>query len=123
IIKQGERLDDLAKQLFTLELAIPGLYVTVLKLTAEHKLANTPLLWVTFIVWAAAWAITLIGMFPRSYKVSRNVIRREQADGDSDGISIEEFYQRSARHKYRTLAWAGGLFFFGIFCAMFTIFA
>lgn len=34
IARQSERMDDLAKQLITLELAIPGLYAVVLKLVS-----------------------------------------------------------------------------------------
>ena len=35
IIKQSERLDDVAKELFKLELAIPGIYSAALRLVVD----------------------------------------------------------------------------------------
>ncbi|WP_295457393.1 hypothetical protein [uncultured Thiodictyon sp.] len=37
LVAQSTRLDELARQLITVELAVPGLYVTVLRLVAGEK--------------------------------------------------------------------------------------
>ncbi|MCP4702133.1 MAG: hypothetical protein GY862_35525 [Gammaproteobacteria bacterium] len=123
-VKQSERLDELAKQLFTLELAIPGIYATILKLVAGKNavLANTPLLWVSFILWSFALIFTLIGVLPRRYKVMRDTVRRENTRNPGGQLSVEEFYQKSTDYKYRALVSASVCFFGGILCVAFSIF-
>ncbi|MCP4700127.1 MAG: hypothetical protein GY862_25235 [Gammaproteobacteria bacterium] len=130
IVKQSERLDELAKQLFTLELAIPGLYVGILKLASGSKLlpSGAMPLWVPFMFWMLALLATLTGLFPLRYRVNPEVIRRpEQETGfwqgmlqwlarqNRDGeLSIEGFYRRSARDKRYALLLGSLCFFAGI---------
>lgn len=123
IVKQNERLDDLAKQLLSLELAIPGIYATALQIVVvNHTASSEFLLFFTFLLWFVALVATIVGLFPLKYKVQSHVIRRGHHSNDSEGISIEEFYQLSAVRKRYALAVANICFFIGIAFAAFTIF-
>lgn len=57
VAAQATRMDDLAKQLITLNLAIPGLYASVLKLVSGDaaQMTDTTSLTITF----AAWLLSL----------------------------------------------------------------
>jgi hypothetical protein len=117
IVKQGERLDELAKQLFTLELGIPGIYVTALQVVGTITFDRW--LGATLSCWFLALAITLFSLFPKSYQVQRQVIRKSSRNDETAGISIEEFYQYSARDKRRLLVLASISFFLGtVFAAI-----
>lgn len=111
IVKQSERLDDLAKQLIILELGLPGVYVTALQ--AIGHITWDRWLGATLSCWFLALAITLWSLFPKNYRVQRHVVRRAPGSDPTDGISIEEFYQYSARDKRRLLALASLSFFLG----------
>lgn len=139
IVKQNERLDELAKQLFTLELAIPGLYVTALKLmqgdsaTLPHEFG-----WVPFVFWLLALLATMVGLFPLNYEVDLNVIRHNHKEPSfwrglsqwfvhhfkkpTQTLSIEEFYRESAQNKRYALLLGSVCFFIGIFSAGLLIF-
>jgi hypothetical protein len=118
IVKQSDRLDDLAKQLFTLELAIPGIYATVLKLVSGEKgvFVHSSFLYITLLLWFMAFATTLVSLFPRKYQVMQDVARRD-TPSDSEKLSVEEFYISSAAYKYRALAVASLCFFGGVITA------
>lgn len=125
IVQQASRLDELAKQLFTLELAVPGVYVTVLQLVLGEKtsLGLNGFLISAFILWFLALLLTFFTIFPNNrYKVNRNLIRRESVSNPEDGISIEEFFQKSARDKYWELVVSSICFFAGLACAGLSIF-
>jgi hypothetical protein len=82
---QSGRMDELARQLITLELAVPGLYATALKLVAGEKASVTPDVWLylAFASWGLALALALFGLFPRKYPVDpgRLFADDEHADG------------------------------------------
>lgn len=125
IVQQASRLDELAKQLFTLELAVPGVYVTVLQLVLGEKtsLGLNGFLISAFILWFFALLLTFFTIFPNNrYKVKRNLIRRESVSNPAEGISIEEFFQKSARDKYWELVVSSICFFAGLACAGLSIF-
>lgn len=110
---QATRLDDLAKQLITLNIAIPGLYATVLKfISGDKAVVNDPvLLLITFAAWLLALGFALASLFPQRHQV------------DPDSLSeIETFFYRSAQHKRKLLAAASLLSFFGICFAVFSLF-
>ena len=111
IVKQSVRLDELAKQLFFLELGIPGVYATALQVVGTITLDGW--LVATLGCWFLALVITLFSLFPKKYRVQRHVIRRQPNSDEVDGLSIEEFYQHSARDKRRLLVLASISFFLG----------
>jgi hypothetical protein len=109
ITQQSELMDTLGKQLLTLELAIPGVYATVLKLVAGEK-ATLTIDWgfgVTFLLWFVALLLTLLAIFPKAYRV------------DSSRLDeIENFFHKSAKRKATLLSWSVFLFFIGIGCSV-----
>jgi len=66
VIKQPERFDELARELFKLELAVPGVYIAAL-MVASITVASAWLM-STFLLWFMALALTLISLFPKQYK-------------------------------------------------------
>ena len=122
VTAQSDLLDKLGERLLTLELAIPGLYATALKLVSGDK-ATMPLNWAfyaTFIFWFLALAITLEALMPKKWKVDPSILKQDP-DKFSEGLGIEDFFEQSALYK-RRLVIASSLFFFaGIFSAGFTI--
>ena len=121
IIKQGERLDDVAKELFKLELAIPGIYAVALRLVVDKDVIPMMIV-VAFAFWSVALGLTLWSIFPKRYNVLRSVPRWADKRTGSNKMSIEEFYTESARRKYRLLLGASICFFCGIVCAVWAVF-
>jgi hypothetical protein len=113
IAAQATRLDDLAKQLITLDLAIPGLYATILKFISGEKAAvdDPLLLLITFAAWLLALGLALVSLFPGRYRIDRDSI--------SD---IEEFFYHSAQRKRVLLSIASVCSFFGMCFAVFSLF-
>ncbi|HHJ13231.1 MAG TPA: hypothetical protein ENJ79_02485 [Gammaproteobacteria bacterium] len=102
---QGELMDNVAKQLLTLELAIPGLYATALKLVSG-KDGGVPvsghLSW-AFYAWLFSLVCVVIAITPRPYTVDLE-----------DYASIRDFFARSARWKYAFILASVSAFVFGL---------
>lgn len=113
IAAQATRLDELAKQLITLNIAIPGLYATVLKfISGDQATVQEPLiLLIIFGSWLLALGFGFASLYPAHYQVD--------PDSPSD---IEAYFHHSARHKLRWLTAAGLFSFFGICFAVFSLF-
>jgi len=120
IASQPQRMDSLAQQLITIELAIPGLYATVLKLVQGDKgvLSAQPSLYVAFGLWMLALALTLGALFPRSYDVDTRTLRRRRATRPGEALSIEEYFSLAARHKRWLLVASCIAFFSGLLAAI-----
>ncbi len=113
IAAQATRMDDLAKQLITLNLAIPGLYATVLKLiSGDQGLLQQPvLLLITFGLWLSSLGLAFVSLFPERYEV------------EEDNLSqIRQFFYASAKRKFWLVGSASALSFFGICFAVFSLF-
>ncbi|MEZ4643827.1 MAG: hypothetical protein R3E31_14030 [Chloroflexota bacterium] len=120
---QSERLDALATQLITLELAIPGIYAAVLKLVHGAD-ATIPLAgWIiaAFLCWFIALALTLVTLIPREWKVDPTIVKNDPTK-PAPVLGLEDFFIQSARYKRRWLIPAIALFWAGIFCAAIAIF-
>lgn len=135
IAGQCDLLDQLARQLITLELALPGLYATVLKLVSGDKATLQPsvILWIAFGCWLAALLLTLISLIPRKWLVNREIMQQNPRQNSKQDpkqgrrvktreLGIEDFFKKSARYKRRLLLPACLLFFAGIVCAAIAIF-
>ena len=123
IVAQSELMDKLGYQLITLELAIPGLYAAVLKLTAGDKAMVAVNGWfiATFGFWLAALALTLWAVLPRFYRVDTDLIIRD--DGKTpQPISVKHFFDESAKFKRRRIVAAIACFWLGIISALFLLF-
>lgn len=137
IVKQNDRLDELAKQLFTLELAVPSVYVIALQIVWGEKatVAVSTSLTLMFVFWFFALVLTMVALFPLRYQVPREIVycdaEIKASFWDTLGrwitqkpiqcSSIDGFYQRSASDKRRALMLAGLCFFIGLIFAVFTI--
>jgi len=122
IVAQSDLMDKLSERLLTLELAIPGLYATAVKLISGDKATITvnAAFYITFGCWLLALALTLAALTPRKWRVDPAILKQDPKKM-SDALGIEDFFERSANYK-RGLVIASSLFFFaGIFGAVFTI--
>jgi hypothetical protein len=122
IAAQSDLVDKLSEHLLTLELAIPGLYATVLKLISGDKATVTvnAALYVTFACWLLALSLTLIALTPKKWVVDSTVLKQDPKKF-SEGLGIEDFFEQSAWHKRRLVVASSVLFFAGIVSAAFTI--
>ncbi|MCH9699753.1 MAG: hypothetical protein K0U68_16780 [Gammaproteobacteria bacterium] len=113
VAAQATRLDDLAKQLITLEIAVPGIYAAILKLVSGEKatLDNPLILLFAFIAWLLALGWTLASLLPQRYEI------------DMDSFTeIQHYFSDSARRKLRLLSLACMSSFFGICLAVLSMF-
>lgn len=121
---QAELMDKLGAQLITLELAIPGLYATALKLAQGEDAtlpANNWLVYLTFACWLFALLLTLIALIPKNWNVNQQVMIQDPRHYKSDGLGIEDFFHQSARYKMRLLVPSSIFLWAGIFLAVATI--
>lgn len=121
IAAQSDLMDKLSERLLTLELGIPGLFATVVKLTRD----KTPLplnvaLIGAFGFWLLALLLTLVAFIPRKWQVDPSILKQDP-EKFSEGLGIEDFFQHSANYKRRLVIASSILFFAGIFSAMFTL--
>lgn len=102
---QSELMDNVAKQLLTLELAIPGLYATVLKLVSgkEGGIQVSDHLMLAFSAWLFSLVCIITAIMPRPYKVNTDSYQ-----------SLRKFFSRSARYKYFFVLCSTAAFVFGL---------
>lgn len=122
IAAQAEAMDKLAERLLTLELAIPGLYATALRITLgkDAKLAIGPGLYLTTACWLVALLLTLLAILPKTYRVDTKLLKQDSAKL-TESLGLEDFFTESARHKRRLLIASCIAFFSGILEAIFTM--
>lgn len=112
IANQGKLMDEVGKLLITVELAIPGVYATVLKLVSgDNAMVEGGLaVGLTFAFWFGALLLTFLAIFPEKYEV------------DSSRLdTIEAFYHENARRKAKMLMVSVFLFFMGIICSVYAL--
>ena len=114
-VKQVDRLNDLAKELFKLQLAIPGLFLAALRISEPgFSQMHTNLLILATILWLIGLGVNLQALFPRNYRVS---------EGFSDkDLNPRTFYQKAADFKYVRLLAGLILFIAGTLSAAVSIF-
>lgn len=122
IVAQSDLMDKLSERLLTLELAIPGLYATALKLMRGDKAIVTIniALYVTFACWLLALILTLVALTPKKWKVDPAILKQDPKKFDQT-IGIEDFFEQSALYKRRLVIASSVFFFAGIFSAVFTL--
>lgn len=119
-VKQVERFADLAKELFKLELAIPGIYAAVLRLV-DQQVINWKGVLIAFLLWATALVLTLRAIIPRKYTVLENVIRSPRPARGKEPLSIEEYFRRGMLEKKWLSLGSILLFFAGIIAAVLAV--
>ncbi len=122
IAAQSDLMDKLAERLLTLELGIPGLFATVLKLTRGDAATLTInlALNLAFGLWLLALILTLAALTPKKWTIDVDVLRQDPGKF-SEGLGIEDYFEQSALYKRRLLIASSILFFAGIFSASFTL--
>jgi hypothetical protein len=122
IADQSNLMEKLSERLLTLELGIPGLFATAVKLTRgdDATLTINSALNIAFACWLAALILTLIALIPRKWNVDPSILKQDPAKF-SEGLGIEDYFERSANYKRWLIICSSILFFIGIFSAMFTL--
>lgn len=101
---QSDLMDKLGQQLITLELAIPGLYAAVLKLTHGDQATAAPgaALYLTFGCWFTALLLALASLVPREWRVDPTIFKGDPAQPQNP-MGLEAFFYKSAQYKRRFL--------------------
>ena len=122
IAAQSDLMDKLSEKLLTLELAIPGLFATVLKLTRgeDARLTINNALNLAFACWLIALILTLIALTPKKWIVDVTVLKQDPAKF-SEGLGIEDYFEQSSLYKRRLVIASSLLFFIGTVSATFTL--
>jgi hypothetical protein len=121
IVNQSDLVDRLSVQLFTLELAVPGLFATVVKLIGGDKtiVVMNAAFFITFGCWIVALLLTLIAVIPRDWNVNPSILKQDP-EKMSEGLGVEDFFRKSAEYKRWLVIASCVLFFAGIVSAIFT---
>ena len=122
ITKQSDLMDKLSVQLLTLELAIPGIYATIVKLIGGDTATVTvnPAFYVTFACWLAALLLTILALIPKKWIVDPLILKQDPQKF-AEGLGIEDFFNESAKYKRRLIIASSVLFFIGTFSAALSI--
>lgn len=122
VTNQSEHMDKLGTHLITLELAIPGIYATALKLVDGDKatLTATPMLLATFGCWFLALVCALGSLLPRKWIVDTTIIKQDPLE-TTDVLGIEDFFYKTAQYKRRWLIGSSLFFFAGTLTAVFQL--
>jgi hypothetical protein len=122
IAAQSDLMDKLSGQLLTLELAIPGIYATALKLVAgdDATLTINLAFYITVACWLMALGFTLLALTPRNWTVDPDILEQDPKKTD-EALGIEDYFNKSARYKRRLVILSSVLFFSGTISAIFTI--
>lgn len=120
-------MNDLARQMVAVELAVPGLFATALALLRgpEATLPAVAPLFVAFGGWFVALALTFAALFPRRYRVDAAVLRAGPAArpaGQPPTFGLEDFFHQTALAKYRLLLAAALAFGVGVVAAVVLLF-
>lgn len=109
ISKQPELMDSVAKQLLTLELAIPGIYASVLKLVSsgEKPLSLSTDLYFVFACWLVSLICIIMAIIPRTYKADLN-----------DKTAIRKSFFEAALYKFTWILASVATFVAGLFFAI-----
>jgi nitrogen fixation-related uncharacterized protein len=113
IANQSKQMDTLAQQLLVIELAIPGLYATSLKLVSGTEKTEFSLaIAIAFGCWFIALIFIIFAITPRQYKdINRN-----------STASIEAFFDNAAGRKLSLLMPSLALFVVGITAILWDLF-
>jgi len=112
IANQATLMDSMGKQLLSLELAMVGIYATVLKLIAGDGTTLTGgwSIGITFLFWFMAVVATVLAIFPEHYQIDSTKMDE-----------IKNYFYKSAHKKAKMLIWSLALFFAGVGVSIFTI--
>lgn len=105
-----ERIEETAKFMVTVLVAVSGLLAAACKMAEGENAASQRLWWLPFVIWVAACFCWVIVLFPTAYGI-----------GKQDPASIKAAYRKMLGWKYAWLAAGLVLFGLGLFCAVLPI--
>lgn len=109
VASQATRMEDLAKLLISLNLAIPALYGAVIKLTQGDKAIMSGLLiLIAFAAWLFALGLALVTLLPVKNRVNPNNL-----------AALEKYFAANAYRKQNLVIASSFLTFFGICLVIF----
>jgi hypothetical protein len=113
LVGQAMRMDELAKYVITINLAIPGLYAAVLKFNkgGDAVVSDISVLVMTFSAWLLACAFAFLALLPERYALAQD-----------DLSSMQAYFTKTAQRKYRLILIASVCSLFGMAFAIFGIF-
>ena len=112
IANQASLMDSMGKQLLSIELAMVGIYATVLKLISGKESVDDIgiALVLSFLFWFMAVVLSVLAIFPEKYEVDITKI---------DEIKL--YFYKSAKKKATMLIGSVSLFFLGVGVSIFTL--
>ena len=112
IANQGALMDSMGRQLLSLELAMVGIYATVLKLISGEGaiMQGSVAIGISFFLWFMAVVATVLAIFPEKYKI--DITKMDEIKG---------YFAKSAKRKATMLIGSVFLFFVGVGVSVFTI--
>lgn len=118
---QSDLMDQLARDLIKLQLAIPGIYAAALKLIegSDATVSSSPLLFAVVGCWGVSLLLTVISLIPRRWKVDTSKIKASPDGAETEPFSLEGFFSKTAAYKRGFLLVSTMLFFVGIGMAAF----
>jgi len=127
IVNQSVQMDKLAQQLIVLELAIPGVYATVLQLVQGADATLSVNYWnvAAFGLWLLSLLLTFWSLMPRAWRVDPTRLKPDALHERGEtpkSLTIEQFFTKSAQRKRRYLMAACVCFWAGIVCATWIVF-
>ena len=125
---QPDLMDSLAKELIKLELAIPGLYATILKFLSGGDATANPgrpgLLITTFALWGLALLLTFTALFPLWRQVDTSQVKGDpniklnfREIWNKPIVTLDEYFYVVAQYKRMLLLASSILFFLGLLAA------
>lgn len=113
LVTQAPRLDDLAKQLITLQIAVLGLYAVILKLTDEVKSISDDRLCMGLALgaWILAQFLCFLSLWPKRRQVDMN-----------DLVQIRQHFSSGTRRRLGLLGSASVFSLISIVLVMVSIF-
>lgn len=117
---QSGLMDELARQMIAIELAVPGLYAAVLALLRgqDATLPATAPTAAAFTGWFVALLLTFAALFPRRYNVDPRVLRADPDAPPSAALGLIDFYTHATATKRRWLVAAALVFWLGLAMAV-----
>jgi len=112
IANQGALMDSMGRQLLSLELAMVGIYATVLKLISGEgaTMQGSVAIGISFFLWFMAVVATVLAIFPEKYEI--DITKMDEIKG---------YFYKSAKRKATMLIGSVFLFFAGVGVSVFTM--
>lgn len=124
-IKQVDRLDDLAKELLKIQLALPTIFLLAFRLIHhDQALEVNVFLLIAIALWIMALFLNLHIITPKAYTIKQSISRAENDPNCrlEPFENIESYFYCVAQRKYKKIAQVIRIFLLGVFFAILPLF-